>query len=174
MADWIGSFISVCFLTAVTAVIAWFRARRLPVSDRAGRLDTWLRWWYGLAIGVGAAWIGIAFLLVPQVFADQIGYAQTPFQTEVACANLAFATIGFCCIRITDRAREVGALGYLVFLWGALIEHVHTAIAYDNIRPGNVGGILIVDFVVPLVALLLCRARRRVEPAPQATVSADR
>lgn len=163
MADWIGSFISVCFLTAVTALIAWLRARRLPAPDRAGRLDTWLRWWYGMAIGLGAAWIGIAFLIVPQFFAEQIGYPQTAFQTEVAFANLGFAAIGFCCIRITDHAREVGAFGYLIFLWGALAEHIHTAVAYGNIRPGNVGGILIVDFVVPLVALLLCRARRRIK-----------
>lgn len=143
---------------AVGAVVATAVRRPQTAPDR---LDIWLRWWFAVAVGVGALWIGITFLVVPDYFAHSIGYHPSHFQIEIAAANLGFAAVGFLCVRVTDSAREVGMIGYLIFLWGAAAEHLVSWLVYGDANPGNVGAIDVVDVVVPLVALLLTRARRR-------------
>ncbi|WP_163573837.1 DUF6790 family protein [Fodinicola feengrottensis] len=51
----------------------------------------------------------------------------------------------------------------MIFLVGAAIEHVYNFVVNNDIQPGNVGTILLADVGVPVVALILILASRRLD-----------
>src|ERR1700761_1798368 len=87
----------------IACVGALIRTR--GVTDRAARLETWQRWWAVAALGCGSLWMTVSFLLIPDYMADTIGFAHSPFQTEIAFANLALALLGFRAVRASARER---------------------------------------------------------------------
>jgi len=110
-----------------------------------------------LAVGVGVtgvfAWSGHIFR-ADQV-AEQIGFpAGNPFQWEVAWANMAVGVLGILCIWRRDFWWPT-AIAAAVYLWGAGWGHIYQLVEHDNHEPYNSGPILYLDFLVPLVILVL-------------------
>ncbi|WP_409181561.1 DUF6790 family protein [Amycolatopsis sp. VS8301801F10] len=140
---------------------ALVRARKSP-SPRA-RLETWQRWWAVAALGCGSLWRVFAFLGAPGVMADAIGFASSPFQFEIAFANLGLAVMGFRAASSSATAREritVG-LGAGMFLWGALIGRGCQWFANGDHAPGNTGGVLVCDLLFPAVLIVLAVRSKR-------------
>jgi hypothetical protein len=159
------SVLTTCLVPGVAAIGAAVRSRRSQ-----DRLATWRRWWFVGAMGVGAGLVAISFLVAPVAMARTIGFGTADdFQREIAFANLGFALAAVLSLRADARGRLAVAAGYAVFLWGAIIGHVYEAVAHGNRGSGNVGGILLYDLAVPLVALLLVRAELRTASASTPT-----
>lgn len=140
----------------LVAVIGALMRTRHSTSRRA-KLETWQRWWAIVALGCGSLWITISFVAVPDVMATAIGFDRTPFQFEIAFANLGFAVMGFRAASPSASAREritIG-LGAGMFLWGAVIGHVDQWFAHGDHAPGNTGGILVCDTLIPAVMIAL-------------------
>jgi len=130
--------------------------------SRQAALETWQRWWAVAALGCGSLWMTIAFVTVPDVMATAIGFTRTPFQFEIAFANLGLAVMGFRAASSSATAREritIG-LGAGMFLWGALIGHVYQWFAHSDHAPGNTGGVLVCDLLFPAVMIILARSSR--------------
>lgn len=143
---------------------ALIRTRKSP-SPQA-RLETWQRWWAVAALGCGSLWMVFAFVGMPGVMADTIGFARSPFQFEIAFANLGLAVMGFRAASSSATAREritVG-LGAGMFLWGALIGHVYQWFANGDHAPGNTGGVLVCDLLFPAVLIVLAARSKRLAP----------
>jgi hypothetical protein len=93
--------------------------------------------------------------------AESIGWAAgSPFQTEVAFANLAVGSLG----AATFWRRDF----WLPFLvastilgWGAGFTHVLDIVATGNAAPNNAGPILYADFLMPLARIVLYILYRR-------------
>ncbi|MEV0251798.1 DUF6790 family protein [Nocardia sp. NPDC050712] len=153
------------------AVIGALVATRHSPSRQAA-LETWQRWWAVVALGFGSLWMTFAFLTVPEVMATAIGFDSTPFQFEIAFANLGLAVLGFRAVSATARERITIGLGAGMFLWGALIGHVYQWFANGDHAPGNTGGVLVCDLLLPAVMIVLARRAQRlsaeapVSPAP--------
>ncbi|WP_352235704.1 DUF6790 family protein [Lentzea sp. NBRC 102530] len=149
----------------IAVVGAVVRTRHSP--SPAARLETWQRWWAGAALGGGSAWLVVAFLVVPDEMAATIGFARTPFEFEIAFANLALAVLAFhaASASATTRERVLVGLGASMFLWGAVIGHVHQWFAAGNHQPGNTGGILIYDVLAPAVLIALALRAQRLSTA---------
>ncbi|MEU5429285.1 DUF6790 family protein [Streptomyces olivoreticuli] len=146
---------------------ALIRTRRSP--SRQAALETWQRWWAVAALGCGSLWLTIAFVTVPDVMATAIGFNRTPFEFEIAFANLGLAVMGFRAASPSATAREritVG-LGTGMFLWGAVIGHVYQWFANGDHAPGNTGGVLVCDLLFPAVMIILARRSRRLPTAEQ-------
>jgi hypothetical protein len=120
---------------------------------------------YLLVIPVGLG--GILGFVSHTVRADQtaryIGWpAGNPFQLEVGVANLAFALLGIACIWIRGHFWTATCLGFSTFLLGAGAIHIREMRAEHNLASGNAGPILYLDFVLPvlmLVLLFICNRR---------------
>jgi len=87
--------------------------------------------------------------------ASSIGWEPgNPFQKEVAGANLAVGLLGF-----FGFWRRDFWLPYVIsktaFLWIAGITHVLDLVQNQNIEPGNAGLTLYMDFLWPLIFMLL-------------------
>ena len=87
--------------------------------------------------------------------ANSIGWPPgSPFQKEVAGANLAVGLLGF-----LGFWRRDFWLPYVIsktaFLWIAGITHVVDLLDHQNLAPGNAGLTLYMDFIWPVVFMLL-------------------
>ncbi|KZB88286.1 DUF6790 family protein [Amycolatopsis regifaucium] len=143
----------------VPAIGAAIHARRATSSEE--RLEIWQRWWAIGAFGCGSLWMTIAFLAFPDVMATAIGFDRTPFMFEIAFANLGLAVMGFRAASASARERVTIGLGGGMFLWGAAIGHVHQWIAGGDHAPGNTGGVLVDDILIPAVMIILALRSRR-------------
>jgi hypothetical protein len=102
--------------------------------------------------------IGFSFLynFVMHVFFGEmaarfIGWADSPFQTEVGFASLGFAAVGFLAFRGDRGLRIAAVVGPSLFLLGAAGGHIYQMIAAHNFAPGNAGIIFWTDILVPAI-----------------------
>lgn len=143
----------------VPAIGAFVRTRR--VTSPGERLEIWQRWWAFGALGFGSLWMTVAFLAVPDVMATAIGFPRTPFLFEIAFANLGLAVMGFRAASASARERITIGLGAGMFLWGAVIGHAYQWFAGGDHAPGNTGGVLVTDVLIPAVMIILAVRSRR-------------
>ena len=142
-------------------VYMWILAIGIPAAihlrmagrrDRAGRSEIVLMY----VLGVSGA-IGMFNVLLHTVFADDvaasIGWpAGSPFQTEVAFANLAIGILGFACFWRYDFWLPA-LIAKSVFAWGAGLTHVLDILGRGNLASNNAGPILAWDFLLPVVMI---------------------
>ncbi|WP_424215759.1 DUF6790 family protein (plasmid) [Streptomyces sp. BI20] len=151
----------------VPAAGAFLRARKASSPDQA--LEIWQRWWAIGAFGCGSLWMTIAFLAFPDTMATAIGFERTPFMVEIAFANLGLAVMGFRAASASARERITIGLGGGMFLWGAAAGHLYQWFAGGDHAPGNTGGVLVTDILVPAVMIVLAVKSRRLPATPRRT-----
>lgn len=110
------------------------------------------------AVGI-VGFHGFTSFFAHTVFADQvaasIGWAAgSPFQTEVAGANLAIGAIGFLGFWNKDFWLPF-IIAKLGFAWTAGVTHVVDIMQHGNFAVNNAGPILYWDFLMPVALLAL-------------------
>jgi hypothetical protein len=101
-----------------------------------------------------------------------IGWADSPFQTELGFASLGFALVGFLAWRGSYELRLAAVVGPAVFLLGAAGGHIYQLITRNNYATGNSGLLLWMDVVIPLTGFLfLALARPRKDSGRLAATS---
>ncbi|MBN2438673.1 MAG: hypothetical protein JXL20_08745 [Deltaproteobacteria bacterium] len=126
---------------------------------------------YILFINVGLsglmAFYGHAFMA--DKVAATIGWAPgSPFQFEVAVANLAFGVLGVLCIRFRDGFWLATGIGYATFLFGAAYGHIREIITAGNFAVNNAGPILYIgDIGMPSLILILLGLRWKLKTSSQ-------
>ncbi|MEW2506948.1 DUF6790 family protein [Amycolatopsis sp. NPDC047767] len=153
----------------VPTIGAFVRTRHSP--SRRAALETWQRWWAIGALGCSSLWMTLAFLGAPDVMSTAIGFTRTPFEFEIAFANLGLAVMGFRAASASASAREritIG-IGAGMFLWGAAVGHLYQWFANGDHAPGNTGGVVITDLLIPAVMIILARRAQRLSTSEQTT-----
>jgi hypothetical protein len=113
---------------------------------------------YLLVIGAGAAGL-LAF--VSHAFyaartARSIGWPPgSPFQFEVAVADLSYGVLGLMCIRRRGPFWLATGLATSVFLLGCNCGHLYEAFVNNNYAPNNYGLINLFEIVWPAAVLIL-------------------
>lgn len=119
-------------------------------------VEAFLRSFLFVTIGLQGMWAFSGHYFVPDKVAALIGWpAGSPFQTEIAFANLAFGVLGLCCLGIDGGFWLATGLGASIFLLGAASVHVREIREAGNLNPDNAGGILLTDVLTPVVVLSL-------------------
>ena len=117
---------------------------------------TFLLYTFVINVGVNGiiSFIGHAFR--SDEIAQYIGWPKgSPFQYEVACANLSYGIMGILCIWLRGNFWIATAVAYSVFLIGAGIGHISQMVRAKNFAPGNAGIPLYMDFLKPVVIWVL-------------------
>jgi hypothetical protein len=105
----------------------------------------------------------------------KIGWQPSPFQFEVAVADLAFGVLGILCIWQRRGFWTATGIGYAVFLLGCGYGHVREMTLHGNFSPYNAGPVLWVnDLAVPVVILLLLLVRRHLAVTQAETAASNR
>lgn len=122
---------------------------RTLVAERLLRRHLWI------AIGLGNLYNFVMHAFFGPMSARFIGWADSPFEFEVALASLGFAFVAFYAGSRGMQARIAAWLGPSVFTLGAAGGHAYQMIHAHNDAPGNAGVIFYTDIFVPVIGLLL-------------------
>lgn len=162
MGEMVGEFIelalgnfTVTFLVIGLLVALIVIAVRRP--GRAGVAATLLSWFLFFAIGVTYVFNAVMHIAFGGFTASLIGWADSPFQTEVGYASLGFGVVGFIAFpkRMPLSLKFAAIVGPACFLWGAASAHIVDIVETGNFSPDNAGPILYTDLLVPVLGFAL-------------------
>ena len=122
--------------------------------------DVFLGYLFFFAVGLTGLWGFIFHAFFPALAAQFIGWANSPFQFEVAVANLGLGVVGLFGLKASKSYRIAGTLFTTCFLWGAAYGHIVQMLKVDNFASGNAGLIFYNDLILPLlliIFLMQCR-----------------
>ncbi|HEY7063009.1 MAG TPA: DUF6790 family protein [Chloroflexota bacterium] len=112
--------------------------------------------WVLVVNGLAALFAFFGHAFDADAVAASIGWpAGSPFQFEVAVANLAFGVLGVLCVWLRGRFWLATGLGSSIFLLGAAYGHIREIIVNHNDAPNNAGPILYSDILYPVAMLVL-------------------
>jgi hypothetical protein len=124
--------------------------------------------------GVGGVMGFLGHTFKAQEIALKIGWQTSPFQFEVAAANLAFGVLGLMCIWQRRGFWTATGIGYAIFLLGCGYGHVRDMMLHGNLAPYNVGPVLWVnDLGIPVVILILLLVRRHLASTQDETAASS-
>ena len=130
----------------------------LDKQPRTGRRVTeiLLIWILVINTGLGGLYAFSGHTFAADEVAASIGWpAGNPFQTEVAVANLAIATLGILSYWIRGNFWTAAVIATSVWLLGAAAIHVREMAAEGNYNPGNAGVVFYMDIIGPLLLIAL-------------------
>ncbi len=122
---------------------------------------------YFLAVNIGIggvlAWYGHTFMA--DEIARKIGWQPgSPFQFEVAVADLSWGVCGILCIWLRQGFWIATGIGSAVFFLGCAFGHIKQIAQSGNMAIYNAGPVLwIGDIAVPLIILVLLFIKFRIE-----------
>ncbi|HWV51585.1 DUF6790 family protein [Pseudorhodoplanes sp.] len=139
---------------------------------RAQLVEALLSYFVLFAIGITYFYNFVMHVFFGEMSARFIGWADTPFQTELGFASLGFAAVGFLAFR-GDRSMRVAAIvGVSFFLLGAAGVHIYEMITAHNFAPGNAGIIFWTDILVPAIGFVLLYLQARTQSKNAAITAA--
>ena len=97
----------------------------------------------------------VAHVFFDDFSAEFIGWPQSPFQAEVGFASLGVGIAGVIAFRASLPFRFATLIPPAAFGWGAAAGHIYQMIVAHNFSPGNVGVVLPMGIVIPIVGFLL-------------------
>jgi len=145
-------------LGGAMAHIAFGKGGRTPVKIA----EILLVYWFAIAIGAAGIFEFAGLTFRASQVAASIGWLPgSPFQQEVAFADLALGVLGISCVFLRDNFWLATAIASAVMYWGDALGHVDQVIRYGNHHPGNSGVVLWGDIFVPavVIGLLLLRSK---------------
>jgi hypothetical protein len=161
-------------VVAIVVALIW-QHREKGTRDHARTLEIWLVSLVVVLVGVTGIAAFIAHAFFAEDLAKQIGFpAGNPFQFEVAVADLAFGVLGLLCAKYRGGFLAATVIGASVFLLGDAYGHIVQWLKHDNTEPGNVGGPLFADILVPAATLTLLALHARATKRPQTATPSDR
>jgi hypothetical protein len=122
------------------------------------KLIAWHVFW---AIGADNLYNFVMHGFFGEMSARFIGWADSPFQFEVATASLGFAVVGFLAAFRSFDLRLAAIIAPAVFTLGAAAGHIFQMVTAHNFAPGNAGVIFYMDIIVPLFGFLLLWLQHR-------------
>lgn len=125
------------------------------------------RWIAFFPLGLTGIYAFIMHAYYPDVSAMSIGWKVSPFQFEVAVADLAFGLLGILSFCASYGFRLATVLGSAIFLWGDAIGHINQMLVYKNYSPANAGSWFWMDVLIPFI-LFLCVIKLKPTSLPQA------
>jgi len=163
----------------VTLLVAGFLAAGVALARKSDGFtypnvaEALLAYFVLFSIGIGYLYNFVVHAFFGEMIARFIGWADSPFQLEVAYASLGFAAVGFFAFKNTLGVRFAAILGPSLFLWGAAGGHIYQMITADNFAPGNAGSVLYTDILLPVIGFALVwlkwKATRQSVPAAVAS-----
>lgn len=149
---------------SLTCIIAGLVAAAISLgvgrhARKRGGAEELLAWFLLFAIGLDGLYNAVIHIFFGGMAARFIGWPDSPFQTEVGLANLAFGVLGLLGFRGSPGMRAAAVIAPSVFLLGAAGTHVWSMIQAGNYAPGNAGTIFYTDLAIPLIGALLLLLR---------------
>jgi hypothetical protein len=149
MQNLIAAFPVLCYCVAL---VLGFLDITQPFGNSA--LSPLLQWMLSLGLGVPSLWAAFSHATYGDRVAQSIGWAPSPFQKEIAGANLG---IGLGAIVASTLGVPAAWTMFFVgasFLWSAAAVHIADMVRNKNFAINNAGPIFWWDVLTPLTLLI--------------------
>ncbi len=145
----IGSIPIILYVAALALALVGMRSPRMSpeLSPLAG-------WMLALSLALNSLWAAFAHAFFAAQVAHSIGWPPSPFQHEIAGANLG---IGLGAIAASMLGRRAAWTMFVVsasFLWSDAGVHVYSMLESSNFAISNAGPIFWWDILTPLTLLI--------------------
>lgn len=141
------------FFMAILAI--FFTIIQCVVNKELGLFEILYHWFAFLALGLTALYAFAMHAFFPEFTAATIGWHTSPFQFEVAMANLGFGVIAVLSFWGSYGFRLATIIGNTCWLWGDAIGHIYQMVVYRDFAVGNAGSWFYMDVFLP-VLLIIC------------------
>lgn len=111
------------------------------------------RWVALLALGMTSIYAFIMHAYFPIFTAATIGWPDSPFQYEVAVANLAIGVMAILSTHKSYQFRLATVIGSTVWLWGCAIGHARQIAENHDFAIGNAGSWFYMDILIPILLI---------------------
>jgi hypothetical protein len=106
------------------------------------------------AIGINNLINFVFHVFFGDIAAKFIGWENSPFQAEVGFASLGVGIAGVLAFKASLPFRFATLISPWFFSLGAAAGHIYQMIAAHNFSPGNVGLVLPIDILMPIVGFV--------------------
>ena len=119
------------------------------------------RWIALFPLGFTGIYTFVIHAFYPNISAQNIGWVSSPFQYEVAIADLTIGVLGILSFKASAGFRLATVIAAMCWLWGDAIGHVRQMLINQNFAPGNAGSWFWMDVFIPLILLVSIISLRR-------------
>lgn len=141
-------------LTMFVVALIFIAMHLLVNRRRLSAYEIFYRWIAFFALGLTGFFTFVMHAVYPDMAAANIGWQTSPFQFEVAIADLAFGLLAFLSFKASYGFRLATVIGVTCWLWGDASGHIYQMIQTHNFAPGNAGSWLLMDILLPLVVII--------------------
>ncbi len=129
----------------------------LDISQPFGSagLSPLLQWMLSLGLGLPSLWAALSHAAFSERVAASIGWAPSPFQKEIAGANLGIGLGAVAASTLGAPAAWAMTIMAAGFLWSAAAVHVSDMVRRKNFAINNAGPIFWWDMLTPLTLFIL-------------------
>ncbi len=128
---------------------------------RSGIIEALLAYFVLYSVAISYFYNFVVHVFFGEAIAQFIGWADSPFQTEVGFASLGFAMVAILAFRGSFDLRLAAVVGPACFLWGAAAGHIWQILHTSNLAPGNAGTVLYTDILIPVIGFALLKLQRQ-------------
>jgi len=139
--------LSMLILAFILATLHKLTNKELPI------FEILYRWVALLPLGMTSIYAFIMHDYFPTLAASTIGWATSPFQHEVAVANLAIGVIAILSIRKGCGFRWATVIASSIWLWGCALGHARQIIENHDMAIGNAGSWFYIDILIPILLI---------------------
>ncbi len=137
----------------VVAIILFIFDWILQKIRRQSNKDVLLRWLLLLPVGVASVYVFFMHLCFPKLSAAVMGWPPSPFQFEVALANVCIGILGILSFRASHGFRVATVVVASFWMWGHSVSEIYQIITTSNIYLGNAVSWFWVDTILPFVLI---------------------
>ena len=150
----ISAFPALCYGAALVLGL-------LGISQPFGSADMSppLQWMLSLGLGLPSLWAALSHAAFSERVAASIGWAPSPFQKEIAGANLGIGLGALAASVLGPEAAWAMTVMAAGFLWSAAAVHVADMVRRRNFAINNAGPIFWWDILTPLTLFILLLLR---------------
>jgi hypothetical protein len=164
--DYIDLALSNFGLSMLIIATFFILLHKLIVRNRLSSEEIVYRWLALFPLGITNVYAFVVHAFYPEIADKAIGWAASPFQFEVAVADLAFGVTAILSFNASFGFRLATVIANVIFLMGCASNHINLMLVQHNYNIGNAGSWLwFDDLVLPLVMILcisgLSRQRAR-------------
>ena len=153
MQQLISSFPVLCYCVAL--VLGFLE---IPQPLGSAELTPLLQWMLSVGLGLPSLWAALSHAAFSERVAASIGWAPSPFQKEIAGANLGIGLGAVAASELGPEAAWAMTIMAAGFLWSAASVHIADMVRRRNFAINNAGPIFWWDMITPLtlfIALLI-------------------
>ena len=154
--DYIKLILNDFGLAMLALAVFFIIIHKLIVRGKVNSDEIVYRWLALFPLGGVGIYTFVIHAFYPEIADKAIGWAYSPFEYEVAVANLALGVIAILSFNTSFGFRLATVIANVIFLLGCAVNHIYLMIMQHNFNPGNAGSWLwFNDLILPLL-LVLC------------------